>query len=277
VTDAVDSVVSQIDPGLAPPSIVRRGVVLVAGPWLAGTSSVVAALRDRLPEHRVLEADELAAGEAPAAVVFVVSATAPLTESDCAVLDAVAADTDAVIGVVSKIDVHRTWREVLDADRALLTERASRYGDVPWLGAAAAPDLGPPVVDDLVATLRVTLADDTLKRRNCLRAWENRLLTLNRRLDRDVEGAGREARLAALREQRAGALRRFRLDKSERTIAVRSQIQQARVRLSYLARARCASVRTELQEDVAAMTRRQLGGFTDHVRRRAAEVGDDVH
>ena len=153
MTDAIDSVVAQIDPDLAPPSIIRRDAVLVAGPWLAGTSSVVAALRDRLPECSVLEADELAAGEAPVAVVFVVSATAPLTESDCALLDVVAADTDAVIGVVSKIDVHRTWREVLDADRALLTERAARYGDVVWVGAAAAPDLGPPVVDDLVATL----------------------------------------------------------------------------------------------------------------------------
>jgi hypothetical protein len=276
VTDAVDSMMLQIDPGLAPPSIVRRDAVLVVGPWLSGTSSVVAALRDRLPEHTVVETDELAAGEAPAAVVFVVSATAPLTESDCALLDAVSADTDAVIGVVSKIDVHRTWREVLDADRVLLTERAPRYGDVHWVGAAAAPNLGPPLVDDLVAALGATLADDMLDRRNRLRAWENQLLTLNLRLDRDVEGAGREVRLAALREQRAAALRRFRLNKSERSIAVRTQTQQARVQLSYFVRARCASVRTGLQEDLAATTRRQLGGVTDEVRRRAAEVSDDV-
>jgi hypothetical protein len=276
VTDAIDSVIAQIEPDLTPPSIVRRDVVMVAGPWLAGTSSVVAALRDRLPGHTVLEADELAAGEAPAAVVFVASATAPLTESDCAVLDAVAADTDAVIGVVSKIDVHRTWRDVLDADRALLTERAARYRDVIWVGTAAAPDLGPPVVDHLVATLTAMLGDETLDRRNRLRAWVNRLATVHRRLERDVEGAGREARLAALRDERAATLRRFRLDKSERTIAVRSQIQQARVALSYAARIRCAAVRTELQEDLATMTRRQLGSFTGEVRRRAVEVSSDV-
>ncbi|WP_319436058.1 hypothetical protein [Mycobacterium sp. RTGN5] len=274
--DAIDDVVAQIEPGLAPPSIVRRDVVMVAGPWLAGTSSVVAALRGRLPGHRVLEAGELAAGEAPVAVVFVVSASAPLTESDCALLDVAAADTDAVIAVVSKIDVHRTWREVLDADRALLTARAARYGDVVWVGAAAAPDLGPPVVDDLVATLAAMLGDDTLDRRNRLRAWENRLSTLHCRLDDDVEGAGREARLAALREERAATLRRFRLDKSERTIAGRSQIQQARVALSYAARTRCEAMRTELQEHVATLTRRQIGGFTDEVRRRPAQVSSDV-
>jgi hypothetical protein len=115
-----------------------------------------------------------------------------------------------------------------------------------------------------------------LKQRNRLRAYENRLLTVRRRLDRDVEGAGREARLAALREQRAGELRAFRLAKSQRSIAVRSQMQQARVQLSYFARTRCASVRSELQEAVADATRHRLAGFTDEVRYRAAEVSGDV-
>jgi hypothetical protein len=91
--------------------------VLVTGPWLAGVSGVVAALRDRLPEHAFVESTDLLAGEAPTAVVFVVSAAAALTESDCALLDAATADTDVVIGVVSKIDVHRNWRIVLTADR----------------------------------------------------------------------------------------------------------------------------------------------------------------
>ncbi|MCV7344751.1 hypothetical protein [Mycolicibacterium rhodesiae] len=276
MTDRVESLVSQIDPALPMPPVVRRDVVLVAGPWLAGTSSVVIALRDRLPEHTVVEADELAAGQAPAAVVFVVSATAPLTESDCALLDSVAADTDVVIGVVAKIDVHRTWREVLDADRALLAQRAPRYRDVPWVGAAAAPDLGAPVVDELVTALREILADETADRRNRLRAKENQLLTANRRLAAAVIGRGRDARLEALRAQRAAALHRYRVDKSQRSIALRAQIQQARLELTYFARNRCASVRTELQEDVAALSRRGLARFPDEVRRRAGEVANDV-
>ncbi len=274
MTERVDDLVGQIDPGLPAPAIVRRDAVLVAGPWLAGTSSVVTALRDRLPECTVVE--ELAAGEAPVAVVFVVSATAPLTESDCALLDSVAASTDAVLGVVTKIDVHRGWRDVLDANRRVLAGRSARYRDMPWVGAAAAPDLIPPVLDDLVAALRDLLADETLPERNQLRAWENRLSAQIDRLERDVAGAGREARLAALREQRAAALREFRLDKSERTIALRSQLQQARLQLSYFARNRCASVRTELAEDVAGVSRRGLTTFPDEVRRRAAEVVDDV-
>ncbi len=272
----VDALMSQIDQALPMPSIVRRDVVLVAGPWLAGTSSLVTALRERLPEHTVVEADELGAGHAPAAVVFVVSATAPLTESDCALLDFVTANTDAVIGVVAKVDVHRTWRDVLDADRALLAQRAPRYRDMPWVGAAAAPDLGAPVVDELVAVLSEILADETRDRRNSLRAMQNGLLTVRRRLELDVAGAGREATLAALRAERTAALHRYRVDKSQRSIALRAQIQHARLSLTYFARNRCASVRTELQEDVAALSRRGLARFPDEVRRRATEVADDV-
>ncbi len=272
----VDAELARIDPDLPAPVIVRRDAVLVVGPWLAGTSAVVAALRERLPDCVFAETVELPAGQAPTAVVFVVSATAPLTTSDCALLDAAAGDTDAVIAVVSKIDVHRTWRDVLEANRVLLAEHDPRYADVAWVGVAAAPDLGGPVVDDLAQKLRATVGEETLPRRNRLRAWENRLLTGNCRLDREVEGAGREARLADLREQRGATLRRYRLEKSERAIAVRSRVQQARVQLSYFARNRCTSVRTELQEDAAGVSRRGLGAFTERVGRRVAEIAVDV-
>ena len=117
---AADAVVAAIEPGLSSPGVESRDVVLVAGPWLAGTTSLIAALRERMPEHTFVEADELAPADAPAAVVFVVSAIAPLTESDCALIDFAANYTDLVVGVVSKIDAHRNWRDVLAADRALL-------------------------------------------------------------------------------------------------------------------------------------------------------------
>ena len=272
----VDALVLALDGDLPPPAVTRDDVVLVSGPWLAGTTGVIAALRERLPRHTFVEPAELRPGTAPVAVVFVVSATAPLTESDCTLLDAAAADTDAVIGVVTKIDVHRTWRDVLDGDRGIAAGHAARYAGMPWVGAAAAPDLGAPVVDDLVAAVEHALADESLHRRNRLRAWENRLTNLVRRHEREVSGAGREARLAALREQRSAAVRQARLDKTERAIAVRSRMQQARVQLSYFARSRCTAVRTELQEVAASTTRRKFRAFPDHVRRRFGEVTAEV-
>jgi len=127
-----------------------RQVVLVVGPSRAGVTSLVAALRERMPEQSIVEAGDGGAGDSPAVVVAVVSAVAPMTESDCATVDMVAAGVDAVVGVVAKIDAHRGWRDVLTANRLALGAHASRYRTMPWVGVAAAPDVGDPNVDELV-------------------------------------------------------------------------------------------------------------------------------
>ncbi|OBB09416.1 hypothetical protein A5662_08610 [Mycobacteriaceae bacterium 1482268.1] len=137
---AVDALVATADLGLTSPGVESRDVVLVVGPWLAGATGVIAALRDRLPEHTFVEAHDVRAVDAPAAVVFVVSAVTPVTESDCALVDFAARHTDLVVGVVSKIDVHRGWRDVLAEDRTRLAAHAERYRDMPWVGVAAAPE-----------------------------------------------------------------------------------------------------------------------------------------
>lgn len=271
-----DAVVAAIDPGLNSPGVETRDAVLVAGPWLAGSTSVMAALRERMPDTTFVESTELVAGEAPAAVVFVVSAAAPLTESDCALVDLATRYTDVVIGVVSKIDAYRDWRDVRDADAQILSERDARYARLPWVGVAAAPDLGEPQLDELVELLTGELADPDIARRNRLRAWETRLDAVIRRYEADGSGADRQARVDVLRQRRADVSRARRLTRTERSIALRSQLQQARVQLGYFARNRCNSVRTELQEDVAGMSRRRIETFEDYVRQRAHEVVGDV-
>ncbi|HTX97215.1 MAG TPA: hypothetical protein VME67_21675 [Mycobacterium sp.] len=272
----VDALVATIGPQLDSPAINRRDVVLVTGPWMAGVSAVAAVLRERLPQHKFVESAGLGSGDAPMAVVFVVSAAAHLTQSDCALLDAAAEHTDIVVGVVSKIDVHRNWRDVVAANRDVLAAHAPRYARVPWVGAAALPDVGDPDVDDLVDTLSRRLADADLERRNRLRAWEARLQTAARRFDCDADSAGRRARVDALREERSTALRQRREAKTERTITLRGQIQQARVQLSHFARNRSASVRSELQEDAAGLSRRNMPGFEAYTRGRLDEVVAEV-
>ncbi|MEV3903524.1 hypothetical protein AB0K11_14460 [Mycobacterium sp. NPDC050551] len=273
---AADAVVAAIDPGLSSPGVESSDVVLVTGPWLAGTSSLIAELRRELPEHTFVESDDLPPGKAPAAVVFAVSAGAPLTESDCTLVELASNYTDLVVGAVTKIDAHRNWRDVLSADRTLLAERSPRYRQMPWVGVAAAPDLGESRLDEVVGLLRQRLADPDLQRRNRLRAWESRLEAVIRRYHADGVGADREARVTALRSRREEIRRDSRLAKSERGIALRSQIQQAKVQLAYFARNRCTSVRAELQEDAAALSRRRLAGFEDEARARAADVVTEV-
>ena len=273
---SADALVTAIDPALGAPGVKPLDVVLVTGPWLAGTSSLIAALRDRMPDHTFVEADEIGAAEAPAAVVFVVSAIVPITESDCALIDLATNNTDLIVGVVSKIDAHRNWRDVLAADRALLAARAPRYQHVQWVGAAAAPDLGDAQLDELVELLTQRLGDPDVGRRNRLRAWESRLQTVIGRYESDGAGSDRQARVSALHKNRDDIQRDRRQSKSERSIALRSQIQQARVQLGHFARNRCASVRTELAEDASSVTRRGLGEFAGYVRTRSEEVVEEV-
>ncbi|BBY18402.1 hypothetical protein [Mycolicibacterium litorale] len=273
---AADAVVAAVDPTLTSPGVRSTDAVLVTGPWLAGVSSLAAALRSRLPEVTFVEADELAVGTAPRAVVFAVSAAAPVTPSDCELLDLAAAHTDGVVGVVTKTDAHHDWREVLATDRDLLAAHRPRYTRLPWVGAAAAPDAGDPAVDQLVDLLRGLLSDPDLLRRNRLRAWESQLDKVITRYRADGDGADRQARVSTLRSQRDDIRRGRRLEKSQRTIALRSQVQQARVQLAYFARNRCASVRGELQEDITGLGRRRFAAFEDGARRRAAEVMAEV-
>jgi hypothetical protein len=280
VTDAagdpvasVDAMVGAIHPGVSGPGIETGDTVLVTGPWLAGSTSIVAALRERMPEQTFTE--ELDVVDSPVAVVFVASGFGPVTDSDCALLDTAAANTDLVIGAVSKSDAHPGWRDVLATDRAVLSGHDPRYRDVAWVGVAAAPEAGEPVMDELVDVLRRGLADGDLARRNRLRAWETRLRGAVRRHDDDAAGLGREARVAALREERREMLGR-RQTNSERTAELRSHLRQAQEQLVSFARNRCTSVHGELQEDASGMSPQRLASFEGYVRRRVNEVVAEV-
>ncbi len=274
----LDARVSAMVPGLTPPPPVPGAAVLVIGPWLAGVSSLTAALRRHMPEQMFVESGELAPDIAPVAVVFAVSAVAPLAESDCAALDGAVRHTDLVLGAVTKIDVHREWRAVRSADADAVATHVPRLRDMPWVGVAAAPPEGRPHLDGLVAMLREKLADDTLARRNRLRAWESHLTEQICA----ASAAAADAESAALHRARADILRDARLSRAQRSIAVRSRIQQARVQLGYFARNRCASVRTELSEDAASwgglpwVARRRADDFSSYVAGRVAEVAAEV-
>lgn len=221
-----------------------RPVVLVIGPPCAGVTSLVAALGERMADATVVEA--VADGETVGAVVFAVSAVAPMTESDCALLDGL---LEPVIAVVTKIDAHRGWRDVLAANRAVLAGRGPLHCDIPWVGVAAAPDLGEPGVDDLVAALRRGFAD--------------------------VEEFTRQ-RLCRLRDRRRRIVGDHRRQRSTTVLTVRGAVAQARVSLTYWARNRCAVMVAELREEAATLSRAEAAEFEARVGEVAAAVTAEV-
>lgn len=233
----------------------RPGAVLVTGAAGAGVTSVLARLRERLPGHRVVGDSGVGAGEAPLAVVLVVSASAPVVRSDGVRAAAATARAGAVIGVVNKVDDHRAWRDVLAADRDLLAAAAPWLAAIPWVGAAADPRLGEPDVDEAVATLERVLADPDLAHRTAARARQ----------------ADTAASVTALEARRADVAAEHR---STRTGLARWRhgMQQARLELTHAARQRCAQLRAELLVEVAATTRRTRPELEARVRERCDDV-----
>jgi len=256
----------------AQPPVDRCAAVLVTGPAMSGATALADSLRTVFGD--VVVTERLAAGQQPAAVVFVVSATAPLAPSDCELLDAAFAVTDVVIGVVSKIDAHRTWRDVLEVNRRIVARHSDRYVGVPWVGAAAAPDLGAPMLADLVEWLRSALTDGATPRRNQLRATESWLVESIGRLDRSVLES--DAHLADLRGRRSAVVHAARSARSTRVLAVRTQSHHTRGQLLHYVRNRCLSTRGEMRRAVSAVGCRDRGAVARLVRDRADAVVDDV-
>jgi hypothetical protein len=222
-------------------------VVLVVGPRLAGVDGLVGALLGELPDHVVTGPDGLA-GRVPDAVVGVVSAVAPLTRTDWDGIERAAAGVDLLIGAVSKIDAHRGWRAVADADRTLAAGWTARRRPVPWVGVAAKPDLGVSRVGDLVVLLRDELADPGLDRRNHLRRVE--LGT----------GVSRPP--------------------GPNPVALRAVVQRTRLRLLRSVRDGSSTLRAQLRDDASAVRAAGSGRFETAVRAEAARflagVDDEV-
>ncbi|MCV7432592.1 hypothetical protein [Mycolicibacterium bacteremicum] len=253
-------------------------VVLVTGPPLAGVTALAGALRQALPGHTVVEQ-----ADAADAVVFAVSAAAPLRASDLGILDAAARSTDLVIGVVTKADVHHDWPAVRAADQAACAARAARYRTMPWLAVAAAPRRGDPRLADLVQLLTGALADPALARRNRLRANETRLS------EQIAAASAADPVAAGLHERRDAELRAAREIRSAQTLGLRNRVQQARLDLIQLARGRVADLHGELAHDAsgwrwgqdfvahaAARAEQLVAELDDAVRARSDRIADEL-
>lgn len=227
--------------------------ILVVGPPFAGAGAVASALRRRLAGCVVVEPADLMPGQIPDAVVFVTSAAAPMSDCDGAQLAAVAARSEVVVAAVAKIDVHRTWRSVLDVNRG----QSPAGREVPWVGVAAHPQTGPVVIGALVDAVRAGLADEDRRRRQLLRA----------------RAAELQGRIAA-REREAGR-RAFLQARAARRSAVTMQVRRARLHLAGEARARSAALGAEVRREAAGASSRCRDTFENRVRHRAQQVADD--
>ncbi|HEY2701397.1 MAG TPA: dynamin family protein [Pseudonocardiaceae bacterium] len=71
------------------------------------------------------------------ALLFVVDASSPFTSGELAFLAEVGERVETVLFALTKVDAFRGWREILDADRALLAEHAPRFADATFHACSA--------------------------------------------------------------------------------------------------------------------------------------------
>jgi hypothetical protein len=233
------------DPDLPPPRWIEislpaealRRADLIDTPGVGG---LVAA-------HAELAAE--AAGTA-AALLFVVDASAPLTGGELAFLAGAAERVDTVHFVITKTDAFRGWRQIVDADRALLATHAPRFADATFhpvsarLAQAAATQADPRVADVLrtqsgIDALREVLTVEVAARAALLRDANDIRTTIT------VVGGGMaalDARRSALTASAAEAerltSRREELLNQRKSggrswqVLLRAEIQRARIELS---------------------------------------------
>jgi predicted GTPase len=98
---------------LAPVPLLER-LTLVDTPGVGGLDAA----------HGELAAEAAASATA---LLFVVDAGAPLTRGELAFLQRLAEHVETVVFALTKTDLHRGWREVLEANRSLLAQHAPRF------------------------------------------------------------------------------------------------------------------------------------------------------
>jgi tRNA U34 5-carboxymethylaminomethyl modifying GTPase MnmE/TrmE len=111
--------VTAVEIGLDDP-LLARGVTLVDTPGVGGLEA----------GHSAITLAQLHYADA---LIFVVDATAPITDPELRFLEAATERIETVVFVMTKIDAHPGWKALLEEDQALIARHAPRYKDCPFL------------------------------------------------------------------------------------------------------------------------------------------------
>ncbi|HEV2779048.1 MAG TPA: dynamin family protein [Actinophytocola sp.] len=181
------------------------------------------------------------------ALLFVVDASAPFTTGELSFLADVGERVETVIFALSKVDQYRGWRQVLEADQALLIEHAPRFAGARFhpvsarmyemAGKAPNPDAAAMLrersgVDELRGALEELLVGRSimLSEANTLRALSTALGELRVKLEAERRALSTgEAEAATLRARKDELTADRRSSTKGWQVKLRSEVQRTRV------------------------------------------------
>jgi hypothetical protein len=236
------SAAHELPPGQLPPRYVEvdgpvellRQLSIVDTPGVGGLESV----------HGELAKEAAATATA---LLFVVDASSPFTAGELNFLAGIGERVETVLFALSKVDQYRGWRQVLDADLALLAEHAPRFAGATFhpVSARMYEQAGRGPNPDAAAMLRQhsgvdelrTVMSDLLVGRslmlgeaNTLRALSSTLGELRVKLDAERRALSTgEAEAEALRARKEELTAERRSSTRGWQVKLRSEVQRARV------------------------------------------------
>lgn len=218
----------------------------------------------------------LRAAASATALLFVTDASAPLTRGELDFLREAGERVETVVFALTKIDLHRGWREIAAANRELLAEHAPRFAESPVFpvsarmlelasrapseAAAEAVRSGSGIAE-LREHLVGTVADRTamLGEANALRALRTALVEVSARLDADRRAltAG-EHEAAALRGRREELSTARRSSTRGWQVKLRGEVQRARVETGHEVTRQVREVQNWFRRAIDGADRAQL-------------------
>jgi predicted GTPase len=228
---------------------------------------------------------ELAAEAAASAtaLLFVVDASAPFTTGELNFLAGVGESVETVVFALSKVDQYRGWRQVLEADQALLAEHAPRFAGATFHPvsarmyemAAKAPNPEAAAmlrdrsgVDELREAMTSLLAGRSamLGEANTMRALSTALAELQVRLES-------EKRALSTGEEEAEKLRarkdELTIERRSSTrgwqVRMRTEIQRTRVENNHESARQMRDVQSWFRQAIDAADREKLRELPAHV------------
>ncbi|MGH3903966.1 MAG: dynamin family protein [Pseudonocardiaceae bacterium] len=224
------------------------------------------------------------AAAAATALLFVLDASAPITRGELDFLAGLGDQVETVLFALTKTDLHRGWRTILDADRELLARHAPRFAAAVLHPVSArlarlseqatpTPELAVGLREQSgIAALQSALQHQ-VSGRVAMLGEANTLRALTTALD---GLAGRlQARQRVLRsgEAEAGALRarRDELSAARRTsgrtwqLRLRAEIQRARMASTHDVAGRVRDAQSRLRAAIDAADRARLAQIPDQV------------
>jgi hypothetical protein len=226
------------------------------------------------------------AGQAAAgatALLFVVDAASPLTSGELAFLRAAGERVETVVFAMAKTDAFPGWRQVLDADRALLAEHAPRFAAAPWYACSArlAELAGTAPNEQAAATLRQhsgigelqAALQELVVGRSVMLAEANTLRALDTALAGLAATLRAECRTLSAGAEEAEALRAHRdeLAAARRSstrgwqVRLRGEIQRARVESAHDVQRRMRDVQSWFRHAIDAADRTRLAALPGQV------------